>query len=332
MTTLAPWQQRILDGALAPLAAGRLGHALLFGGPARLGKGAVAQALAARLLCPTPGADGLACGRCRGCQLMAAGTHPDLNFISFIPNDKGDKLRSEIVVDQVRDLGHWFSLTPQLGGAQVALITPADALNTSAFNALLKTLEEPSRDRYLLLVSDRPGRLPATIRSRCQSLAFRIPPRPEAEAWLRAQGHDAAAAGAALDAARGHPGLALAWLAEGGLALRADVQSALNALAAGRKTPVALAQQWLSDGQGALRLRFAAELVVDGLAGRLGAGTSPGLTLPAEIQKLAAWFDGINRVRDQLASPQLRHDLALAGLLLEWRSMFTDTALQGARR
>jgi len=332
VSTLAPWQQRVLDGALASQAEGRLGHALLFAGAARMGKLAVAEQLTARLLCSAPGANGLACGRCRGCQLMAAGTHPDFKRVSFLPNDKGDKLRSEIVVDQMRELGHWFSLTPQMGGAQVALVTPAHALNINAANALLKTLEEPSRDRYLLLVTDHPGRLPATIRSRCQRLDFRPPARAEGEAWLRAQGHDGAGLSAALDAARGHPGVAAAWLEEGGMPLRAEVQGELNGLASGRQTPVALAQRWLADGQGELRLRFAAELVLDGMARQLGAAGPAGLTLPAEIQKLATWFDGINRAREQLAVPVLRHDLALAALLLEWRSMFKDTAMQGARR
>lgn len=332
MSVLAPWQQRVLDRALGSLAEGRLGHALLLVGAVKMGKNEVARVLAARLLCPTPGADGLACGRCRGCQLLAAGTHPDLRHVSFIPNDKGDKLRSEIIVDQMRELGQWFSLTPQMGGAQVALITPAHALNLNASNALLKTLEEPSRDRYLLLVSDRPGRLPATIRSRCQRLEFRPPARDEAAAWLRTRGHADAALGPALEAARGHPGLADEWLGQGGLQLRREVQADLNALAAGKQPPVELAQRWLGDGQAELRLRFAAELALDAAAHRLAAAPATGLTLPGDFQKLSTWFDGINRAREQLGVPALRHDLALAGLLLDWRSMFNETAMQGARR
>jgi DNA polymerase-3 subunit delta' len=332
MSALAPWQTRVLDTALASLAEQRLGHALLLAGAAKMGKGEVATRLAQRLLCQTPAADGLACGHCRSCQLFAAGTHPDYNFISFIPNDKGDKLRSELVVDQVRDLGHWFSLTPQMGGAQVTLITPAHALNRNAANALLKTLEEPSRDRYLLLVTDRPGQLQATIRSRCQHLAFRPPARDEAASWLLGLGHAEPDLSLALQAARGHPGLAADWLAEGGMALRLEVQSELNALAAGRQPPVAMAQRWLADDQAALRLRFAAELALDGAAQRLASAPATGLTMPADFQKLSAWFDRINLAREQLSVPVLRHDLALAGLLLEWRSMSSETAMQGARR
>ncbi len=332
MSALAPWQQRVLDGALASLDEGRLGHALLFSGAAKMGKGAVATRIAQRLLCASPGADGLACGACRACQLFSAGTHPDFKFTSYLPNDKGDKLRSELVVDQMRELGHWFSLTPQMGVAQVAMITPAHAMNLNASNALLKTLEEPSRDRYLLLVTDRPGRLPATIRSRCQRLEFRPPGKAEAMDWLRAQGHGEASLAPALHAARGHPGLASDWLATGGLELRRQVLAELNALSQSRQSPIELAQQWLADEHAALRLRFAAELALDAAAQQLGAGPATGLTGAGDFQMLGAWFDGINRVREQLSVPALRHDLALAGLLLEWRSMSKATAIQGARR
>ena len=203
----------------------------------------------------------------------------------------------------------------------MALIQPADALNAAAANALLKTLEEPSRDRYLLLVTDRPGRLVATIRSRCQRLEFRPPADAEARAWLAGQGHAEPALSQALEAARGHPGLAAEWLAGGGRALRDAVRGSLERLATGRASPLETAQAWLADDQAALRLRFAAELALDGLAARLGGRAAPALTLPADVQKLSAWFEAVNRARDQLPVPALRHDLALAGLLLEWRNL-----------
>ena len=332
MTALAPWQQRVLDGALSALAEGRLGHALLLSGAPAMGKARVASLLSQRLLCRTPGADGLGCGQCRGCRLFAAGTQPDRLDLTFAVHEKTGKLRSELLVEQIRDLGHWFSLTPDLGGAQVAVIHPAHMLNRAAANALLKTLEEPARDRYLLLVTDQPGRLPATIRSRCQRLEFRLPAAGEAHAWLVAQGHDASAARTALDAARGHPGHAAAWLAEGGLALRGDIARDLDALAADRASPLETAQRWLADERADLRLRFAAELALAGAAQRVAGGPTAGLTIPAEFQKLSAWFDRMNRTRAQLAAPALRHDLALAGLLLEWRSLTRPTTMQGAGR
>lgn len=342
MSALTPWQSAALGPALAALAEGRLGHALLLVGPARLGKAAVAQVLAKRLFCGSPLTDGLACGRCRSCQLFDAGTHPDFRHETVEINEKTGKPRTGIVIEQVRGLGHWFALTPQLGGAQVAVISPADTMNEATSNALLKTLEEPAPGRFLLLVSDRPGRLPATIRSRCQRLLFRAPGREPALAWLVAQGHETAQAALALDAARDHPGLADDWLRTGGMALRTRVASELVALAQGRQAPLALAQGWLGDELGELRLRFAADIAQSVLAREVGAGADAEplrLTLSADFTKLWAWYDAVNRVRAQLDAP-LRHELLLAGLLVEWRNLFSDpsgkpgvgASRQGARQ
>jgi DNA polymerase-3 subunit delta' len=320
--TFAPWQHAVFARLERNLREGRLAHALLFAGPARMGKLGVAKALAARLLCQAPRDDGQACGACRACTLLAAGTHPDFQHVTFEPNDKGDKLRTELVVEQIRRLGEWFSKTPQFGGAQVVVVEPADMLNAAAANALLKTLEEPAGNRYLLLVSHRPGRLPATIRSRCQHLEFALPTREVARAWLVARGHAPDAAEAALDAARGQPGLADAWLAQGGLALRAQVQAELDAVGRGKASPIDTAQRWLADEHGDQRLRFAADLALDGAAQVLGARPAPrgALAVPADAEAVAAWFDALNRMRAQLPAP-LRHDLILAGLLRDWRTM-----------
>ena len=91
----APWQRRIYDQAKASIDAGRLGHGLLFCGPAQLGKRAVAERLAHGLLCRDRDAAGEPCGRCRSCLLLAAGTHPDYQLVSFVPNKEGTKLRTE---------------------------------------------------------------------------------------------------------------------------------------------------------------------------------------------------------------------------------------------
>lgn len=332
MTAFAPWQQRPLATALDALAAGRLGHALLLCGPERLGKREVADALARRLLCKSPTVQSLACGQCRGCTLLAAGTHPDFRLLTLEISENTDKLRSEIVIEQVRSLGEWFALTSQFGGAQVAVLDPADALNVSAANALLKTLEEPSPGRYLLLVGARLARLPATIRSRCQRLEFRLPNSEEATTWLRAQGHAGERAEVALDAARGHPGLAAAWLADDALALRRQVQRDLDDVAANHLGPIQVAGRWLADERAELRLRFAADLALDRATELAGARTSlrGGLTAAENFPKLSAWFDTVNRTRELLRTP-IRADLALAGLLLDWRDACARTsAVRGA--
>ncbi|WP_342315782.1 DNA polymerase III subunit delta' [Lysobacter sp. FW306-1B-D06B] len=318
----APWQHRVYDQAVAALDAGRLAHGLLFCGPARLGKRAVAERLAQRLLCQQPMAGGEPCGACRSCHLLAAGTHPDYHLISFIPNKEGTRLRTEIVIEQIRQLSEQLSLTPQYGGAQVVILDPAEAINNAACNALLKTLEEPVPGRYLWLVSAHPTRLPATIRSRCQRYEFKLPPHEEALAWLRSRGHAEATSREALDAARGHPGLAHEWLENDGLKLRRDVAGDLARLGRGEIGAVETAQRWVGDEHAGLRLRHAADLAL---------AEAAGLTDPVRTRSLAAWFDQANRTRDLLRTT-VRADLAVTELLLAWRGASGAQASGGSRR
>lgn len=301
---LAPWQQRACDNAIDALDNGRMGHALLICGPARLGQREVAERMARHVLG--------AAGDVRSAQLLAAGSHPDFHAVGLIPNKEGTRLRTEIIIEQIRELSAKLALTPQYGSAQVAIVDPADAINHAACNALLKTLEEPQPGRYLWLISADPARLPATIRSRCQRLELRLPQRDEALAWLKAQGHDDKTASEALDAARGHPGLADGWLQEGGMALRLEVAGDLRKLAKGELGAVEAAQRWVAGDDAALRLRHAADLAL-GEIRQLGAN----LTDPLRMRKLAHWFDAANRTRDLLRTT-VRVDLAVAELLLAW--------------
>ena len=337
MTVFAPWQQRIYQQAGAALDAGRLGHGLLLCGPPRLGQRAVAERLAARMLCTSRTADGEPCGGCRSCRLFAVRSqtdpvelrpdgslahpwghtgHPDFSQISYGINARSKPLKSraEIVIEQVRKLSEQMALTPQYGEAKVAIIDPADALNHAAANALLKTLEEPVPGRYLWLVSAYPSRLPATIRSRCQRLEFRLPPHAEALAWLQAQGHGGKPAAEALEAARGHPGLADAWLRDGSLDLRREVSRDLEAVGRGNASAAATAQAWTADDHATLRLRFAADLALE----QVSTAASTGLTDARRTRRLAAWFDAANRTAALLRTT-VRADLAVAELLLDWQ-------------
>ena len=312
---LAPWQSRMLAQAVDALDGGRMGHALLLCGPARLGKRAVAERLAAHVLGTARDA--------RAAALVAAGTHPDLHLVGLEFNREGTRLRTEIVIDQIRALSAKLSLTPQYGGAQVAIVDPADAINHAACNGLLKTLEEPQPGRYLWLVAADPARLPATIRSRCQRLEFRLPPRAEALDWLLVRGHAEAEAVAALDATRGHPGLADAWLRDGGMALRREVATDLASLARGDASALETAQRWAGDEAASTRLRHAADLAL---------AEAAGLTDPMRIRKLAHWFDAANRTRELLRTT-VRADLAIVELLLDWRgdARRTSPGTRGSR-
>src|SRR3569623_1075285 len=131
---LLPWQEETWARLLAARRAGRLPHALLLTGPQGKGKQRFAENRLTGMLCEAPGVDGCACGVCRGCQLRAAGNHPD--YRQLTPPEEG----KVIGVDQVRELIQYVALTPQYGRYKIALIHPADKLNIYAANSLLKTL------------------------------------------------------------------------------------------------------------------------------------------------------------------------------------------------
>ncbi|CAG1004130.1 DNA polymerase III subunit delta' [Myxococcaceae bacterium] len=188
-----PWQARFAAEWLARRESWP--HALLLHGPAGFGKRALAGFLVQGCLCEAPQADAVPCGICPSCHWLREGLHPDLRWIEpVVAEDEGEtKVRPEIIrIEQIRELADFVMLSAHRRGRKAVVIAPAEAMNTAAANALLKTLEEPPPGTLLLLVSDRPGRLPATVLSRCTKLAA---PRPDAEAslaWLRHEGCSAA--------------------------------------------------------------------------------------------------------------------------------------------
>lgn len=176
-TATLPWltamQQQL--GQLAH--SGQLHHALLFTGPNGVGKHLVAQHLAKQLLCLQPFADA-ACGYCKSCLLVQAGHHPDLMQLTS---------ESSIGVDAVRELSQFMQGTPQQGGARVVLLAQAHKMTEAAANALLKTLEEPGSDSFLLLQTAYEQQLLPTILSRCQRWLIAPVNDQAAQQWLTAQ-------------------------------------------------------------------------------------------------------------------------------------------------
>lgn len=180
---LLPWLEAAFEQFDAAHREGHLGHAWLLSGPAGIGKINLALALANRLLGSTSppqilGAD-LAI-EVLGQRHAPADRHPDLHWL----HPEEDK--ETISVEQIRGIIESLGLTAHQGSSKVVIIEPAEALTTAAANALLKTLEEPRPGSYLLLVCHRPGRLAATVRSRCQQLKLRAPGPEEQMRWLGA--------------------------------------------------------------------------------------------------------------------------------------------------
>jgi DNA polymerase III subunit delta' len=170
MIRLPPWLEAPYADLAAAIDSERLPHALLIHGPGGWGEGTLAEALALNLI-----------DRDSNATPAAAIAHPDLRWI--VPEGAGE----QIGIDAVRAVADFIVRTPQIAPRKVAVITNADALNPHAANALLKTLEEPPPDSYLVLVSDSLRDLLPTLRSRCRLLAVRPPAEATALAWIRAQ-------------------------------------------------------------------------------------------------------------------------------------------------
>lgn len=163
---------------------GRLPHAWLLTGPKGIGKATLAYRFARHVLAESGGAGGLFGDAALAESLyvaqdnpvfmrVAAGGHADLKTVEPTINEKTGKLRGEIIVVDVRSIGHFLSLTAAEGGWRVVVIDSADEMNLHAANAVLKVLEEPPKRALLLLVSHNPGRLLPTIRSRCRKLVLK---------------------------------------------------------------------------------------------------------------------------------------------------------------
>jgi DNA polymerase-3 subunit delta' len=214
-------------------AADRLPHALLLRGRSGLGKGAFARRLAQTLLCTQGGNE--PCGECKSCRQFAAGTSPD-----FFPVEPLEDKKT-IGVDQIRELIETLTLTSHGGGRRIAVIEPADAMNANAANSLLKTLEEPPGSTVLILVTARPARLPATVRSRCRQISFVAPSSQMAVDWLVAKGVEKPAAARLLAMAGGRPLKALAMNEAEDTDRFEAIPAAARDIVLGKRNPVTVA-------------------------------------------------------------------------------------------
>lgn len=273
------WHKKCWETIDRARQADRLPHALLVTGPAGVGKRRLVALLAHSLLCSQPDAEGLACGSCRECELIAAGTHPDYVTIGPDPDSKSD----EIKVDAIRRLADSDALTAHRGGRKIIVLDPAQNMNLSAANSLLKTLEEPSPGTLLCLVCQQPSRLPATIRSRCQELKVAVPPTAVASEWL-CRNTDCKNTATLLRLAHGAPLRALALAQDGQLKRREETFTGFSEVASGNRDPITEAAAW-NKHEPAILLDWLSAWVIDLL--RLASGHSdPQLTNPHKANML----------------------------------------------
>lgn len=204
-------------------------HALLFSGPAQVGKRLAADRLAAALLCATSRTD--PCGQCPSCGRLARQEHPDLLLVE----PEGENIR----IGQIRQLQEEAALAAYEGGRRVVIIDGAEKMNVPAMNSLLKFIEEPPAGVFILLLTPARHMLLATLLSRCAEIPFhRMGVAVLADALIR-RGIAPAQADTAARLSGGRFGAALASLDQERVQWREE------------------AEQWLQDlmaGQGALAL------------------------------------------------------------------------------
>jgi DNA polymerase-3 subunit delta' len=316
---LCPWLAPALEQFETARRAQSLGHAWLISGPAGVGKINLALVLARRLLggVDEPGAlDAAAALAAVAARHEPPDRHPDLYWL----HPEEDK--ETISVEQVRDVSEAFTLTAHRGGAKVAIVEPAEAMTTAAANALLKTLEEPTPGSYLLLLSHQPGRLPPTVRSRCQHLALRPPDVATVAQWL-------AVAPAAVRDAQGLVGPAPLRLAAAiqhtDVSIFNKLEADLAAVCEDRLEPQTVAQAWVK-GDLELALSWLRRRLHEELRARFAATDgSTEVTVPGGTTLHNAWrtlparalfeqYDRAEKLLNQLGSG-LNIELALLAML-----------------
>lgn len=322
---LLPWHQVLWRQLLQANRDERLHHALLIGGMRGMGKMRLARNLAHFLFCTSPQPQDAPCGSCRGCRLFRAGTHPD--FLLLGPD--AESKSGEIKIEAIRNLTEQSSLSTSAGGHRVVIVAPAERMNRHAANSLLKTLEEPVASTLIVLVTDHPGRMLATIRSRCQQLHLTPPAESDAQDWLR-QRTGADDPLLLLRLANGAPIAAEALLDSELLELRNTLLNAFFTLAEGRGDPVKIAESWMK-----LDLPLLLEWMGGWVADILRVGSrhpAARLTNPdrggdfsrqAELldpEALHRFWRRVVEAREQLQS-NLNPQLMLESLLAQWSDL-----------
>ncbi len=168
-------QEHVTQTLRNALRDGRVAHAYLFSGPRGTGKTSTARILAKALNCLAPEAE-RPCDECANCRAISEGRMLDLIEIDAASNNS---------VDDIREFRDKVNFQPSEGRYKVYIIDEVHMLSTSAFNALLKTLEEPPPHARFVLATTEPHKIPATVHSRCQRFDFRRIPVPEIADHLR---------------------------------------------------------------------------------------------------------------------------------------------------
>jgi DNA polymerase III subunit delta' len=331
VTLLYPWHHALWENIKVRRTTKRLPHALLLTGPAGLGKRVFAATVVQALACERPQEDGRGCDSCSGCRLQRAGSHPD--HMALLPQEG----KQAITIDQIRQAQMHLALKARQSGCKTVTIFPAEEMTLNAANSLLKVLEEPPGETLVILIASALSRLPLTLRSRCQRLAF-LPPKPkEVQFWL--QEHLSSASNldftTLLALTGGAPLRALKYVEQDLLTERRRFIKDLFLLAEGKGEALDVAQSWFKKDLGE-PLYWVSMLVGDMI--RLKSGISDqyllnrdvadllqAFTQRVAIKTLFALLEKVNRDLWLWQGPtRVNSQLLLEGLLIYWALCFNE--------
>ena len=260
----------------------QLPHAALITSVSGVGLESVASSLCATLLCERD--NDLPCGECSSCSRVSAGTHGDYRWVEVAEG------KASIGVDQIREAGDFVTKTAGYGSQKILVISDAEKMTAGASNALLKTLEEPQGNSFIVLLSQRTWLLPATIRSRCQT--WRLPALTAASSI-----HHLRAAGVAVPSGISGNDRALerlvAWVIDGKAEARAVVMNMVEAMLSSDMS--------VADASGVLQgfeLTDSVEAVALALEERLSNQTAKSSSLIALLQLHRAIASLLQRLRN----------------------------------
>lgn len=309
-----PWQNQQWQRLQAQ--GHKLPHSLLLHGPEGLGKNNFALSLAKSLLCLSDDANGN-CKHCKSCNLLEAGTHPD--FILLAPEEAGKLIK----VDSVRELTDKINQTGQISSRRVIIISPAEAMNPAAANALLKTLEEPAPGVFIILVSHQLDSIIPTIRSRCQLCRFYPTLDETTVAWLAQQCPEGKNPQQALQQVNGLPILALRLMQGEGVQQEQLLIESLMLLKAQHEKLFDVAKQ-LSELPLALLLPQCAKLVSSmvrySILGQSECITQPAIRQLAANINLSSLFNFYRYLLNQThrLSSSINQQMLLEQMLVHW--------------
>ncbi|HEU4604009.1 MAG TPA: DNA polymerase III subunit delta' [Steroidobacteraceae bacterium] len=330
-----PWHASAVAHLRRSWSAQRVPHALLIQGANGIGKRNLAAWLSAALLCESKTENALdRCGNCTSCKLIAAGSHPDLNWV--VPEED----KQQVSIDQLREACDRLTRTSFRQGYKIAIIDPAHQMTPGAANSLLKTLEEPSRDSLLILLTSRPSALLATIRSRCQRVSVAGPTAQEAIEWLAAQ--TGKQVSEQLLAFAGQAPLRALAYADGRFdALDESMSKSLGALLSKRTDVTQVAAEWAKDELDDRLIWL--DLWLNSWARQAVGGTADQFTFPTptahlpspprtlNISGVYSMVDRARALRVQLSRTALQRELAVESWLIALLDVLTPRAASTPR-